>query len=377
MNTRLRARKRTAAAAMQWVLLAACAAPPAAVPEAVPAAVPEAGPWPAADALFSSDPHWLGGDAVYSVDLGGERILWLFGDSFVATDDTRDRRHSVMVRNSIAVQQGRDPERATLSFHWQSGGDGRPAPFFGDEDGHGFWPLHGIRLAGGPLFLFQTRVRNTPGEGLGFAIDGWRIVCIDEPDLDPTQWRWREVLLPPMPVACAMGTAVWRDGEQVVALGTNGNGPHRGMLCRLPIEALCRGVATPQWWDGTRWSETPSHEPATVLDDAGPECSLHRVEGGWLHVYSRGFGATTVAVHHCAQVTGPWSEARDVLTPPESRREHAFVYAAKAHPELDAGPGRLAISYACNAFAFGDLFTASGQRELYWPRFWRLAVPGR
>ncbi|MEA2698994.1 MAG: hypothetical protein QOI66_3265, partial [Myxococcales bacterium] len=41
--------------------------------------------WPDADALFRRDPRWLGGDAAFSVALGGDRILWLFGDSFIAT----------------------------------------------------------------------------------------------------------------------------------------------------------------------------------------------------------------------------------------------------------------------------------------------------
>jgi hypothetical protein len=351
---------------MQRVLpvlsLVACVAPPPPVPFAEP--------WPAADALFRRDPRWLGGDAVYSVDLGAQRLLWLFGDSFVATDDRGDRRASVLVRNSIAVQHGRAPDDATMAFHWRVGGDGRPQPFFGSEEPHGFWPLHGIRLAEGPLVLFQTRVRDTPGIGLGFAIDGWRIVRIDDADGDPARWRWQEVALPPLPPACVLGTAVWRDGAHLVALGTHGNGPHRGLLGRLPIAGLRHGRATIEWWDGASW--TDGAPPAFVLDDAGPECSLHRHGGDWLHVYSRGFGRTTVAVHTAAAPQGPWSAARDLFTPPESMATNPFVYAAKAHPALDAGEGGLAISYATNAFAFGDLFTADGQQQLYWPRFWRL-----
>ncbi|HEU4418198.1 MAG TPA: hypothetical protein VFT55_04625, partial [Planctomycetota bacterium] len=101
-------RRPFSAAAVLLSLWSACAAPAAVVWEAEP--------WPVADALFQDDPHWLGGDAAYSVDLGGDRILWLFGDSFVATGDRSDRTASVMVRNTVAVQRGRDPVRATLAF---------------------------------------------------------------------------------------------------------------------------------------------------------------------------------------------------------------------------------------------------------------------
>lgn len=350
------------------VLLAACAAAP------TPTNV-HAEPWPAGDALFRRDPRWLGGDAVYSVDLGDARILWLFGDSFVSPAGSGDRRRSTMVRNTIALQHGRDPEHATLTFHWGDKGGGQPAAYFGDDGVHGFWPLHGLRVANGTLLLFQTIVRSTPGEGLGFAIDGWRLLRSDDVAGEPAHWRWREVACGPLAAGVAVGTAVWRDGEHVVALGTRLDGVHgnvhRGVLCRFALADLDDDRVALQWWDGTAWSATAPPVPAVVLDDAGPECSLHRDGERWLHVWSRGFGATVVAAHHAGAATGPWSRAHDVFTPCESAGAQPFVYAAKAHPELDAGDGWLAVSYATNSFTFGDLFTEPGQASLYWPRFWR------
>ena len=77
-------------------------------------------------------------------------------------------------------------------------------------------------------------------------------------------------------------------------------------------------------------------------------------------------------MHTARAATGPWSAAMDVFTPPESKAMKPFVYAAKAHPEVDAGAGWLAVSYAANSFSFGDLFSEEGQRQLYWPRFCRV-----
>ena len=34
----------------------------------------------------------------------------------------------------------------------------------------------------------------------------------------------------------------------------------------------------------------------------------------------------------------------------------------------------LLVTYATNSFEFDDLFTETGQRELYWPRFVRLTL---
>lgn len=346
--------------------LAACVAPPPAAAE----------PWPAADALFQRDPRWLGGDAVYSVDLGDERVLWLFGDSFVAPDGQRDRRSSTMVRNTIAVQRGRDPSRATIAFHWRTGDDGKPAAFFAGDRGRGLWPLHGVRAPGGPLLLFVTLVRDTPGQGLGFAIDGWRLLRIDDPDAEPNAWRARTVPLGDVPRDVILGTAAWlRDGH-VEVLGTRGDSTHRGVLARFLLRDLDAERVPFETWSGGRWQPcAPGLEPDEVLADAGPECSVHESRGSWLHVWSRGFGATTVAAHDAPAPHGPWSAARDLFVPPDSQAKHAFVYAAKAHPELDAGAGWLAVSYAANSFEFAELFTTAGQRSLYWPRFWRVPAP--
>ena len=43
----------------------------------------EAEAWPDGDGLFRRDPRWRGGDVASSLDLGQDRVLWLFGDSFV------------------------------------------------------------------------------------------------------------------------------------------------------------------------------------------------------------------------------------------------------------------------------------------------------
>src|SRR5262245_29675545 len=133
--------------------------------------------WPEADALFHRDPRWLGADAAFSVPLGGGRVLWLFGDTFVGIGESPARRGSVMVRNTVAIQTGLDPRTAAMAFRWRTEG-GRPASFFAEDGDRWYWPLHGIRLADGTLALFLARLRATPGEGLGFVAEGWRLALV-------------------------------------------------------------------------------------------------------------------------------------------------------------------------------------------------------
>ncbi len=40
------------------------------------------------DPLFRQDPRWLGTASTASVDVGDDRTLWLFGESFISTNGT-------------------------------------------------------------------------------------------------------------------------------------------------------------------------------------------------------------------------------------------------------------------------------------------------
>lgn len=330
--------------------------------------------WVSADPLFHREPRWLGADAAYSIDLGGDRSLWLFGDTFVATSPALARSASKMVHNTVAVQTGRDPLTAQIAFRWGTGADGAPASFFAEDGALYHWPGHGVRLGdGGPLVVFLSVVKSTPGQGLGFAGAGYRAVLVDHPDDDPATWAPRLLEPAPPPFDAVVGGMVVREAGFVIALATRSAGTHEGYLARVREADLLAGRLAPEWWTGDGgWIAQAAlkGKPAVVLDDAGAECSIHfeaRTKR-WVHVASRGFGATTLAVRVAPALTGPWSAPVDAFLPPESSGTSPFVYAAKAHPELSTSGGGLVVTYATNSFDFGTLFKPRGA-ALYWPRF--------
>jgi hypothetical protein len=230
-----------------------------------------------------------------------------------------------------------------------------------------------VRVPGGPLIVFLSIEQASSG-GLGFAGAGWRAVSIANPDEAPAAWAQTRLDPPAQAWTANVGTAVALDGDFVDALAIDD--AHHGMLARFPVASLVAGaLGDIEWWDGAAWGAGP---PAVVIDDAGSEASLHRNKDGlWIHVASRGFGATTIAVRTASEVTGPWSSPEDAFTPPESMGPDPFVYAGKAHPELDTGDGTLAVTYAVNSFTFGDLLTPEGQVTLGWPRFAKLSLTSR
>lgn len=340
-------------------------------------------PWPAAEALFRQDPRWLGADAALSIPLDAERRLWLFGDTFVAREPGQRRAEAAFLHNTIAIQHGDNPRTARLHFYWRHDKHGEPAAFFPNRLGHGYWPGHGLRLADGALLVFLHRVMATPGEGLGFTLDGFALALIDNPDADADDWQVRLYDAPALPFEALPGAAVVADGEHLIALAIRHQGRHAGTLVRYRLADLLRGdTGTPAWWGGDALGWQPAHAlpdgPAWLFDDSGSEASLHydACRQAFVHVASYGFGATTLGLRTATAITGPWSAPRTVYTPPESRQPNAFVYAGKAHPHwITTPPGSLVLSYVANAFDSRELFTPAGEAGLYWPRLLQLPPP--
>lgn len=348
-----------------WLFAGSCG-------ESIPASTElHATAWPEADALFHSDPRFRGADAAFSVPLGGDRVLWLFGDTFVSTTPARIRRESRMVRNSVAVQVGLDPTRAAMSFHWR-GTETEPSSFFPEDGEAWYWPQHGI-VVDGTLVVFLARLRATPGVGLGFEAEGYRAAVVDAPEGSPADWDVRLVSPLGAPAGLVPGAAFVLEAEHVVALAIREPGDHAGFLVRWARADFAAGrLDASEWWTGTGWSAAAALDglPARVIPDAAPESSLHHdvARDRWMHVRSVGFGATEIAVSYAPAVQGPWSAAERVFRPAESDGPDAFVYAAKAHPELEGAD--LVVTYASNTFAgFAALLD---DESLYYPRFVRL-----
>lgn len=331
-----------------------------------------------AEVLFQQDPRWLGADAALSVPLADDRTLWLFGDTFIATSNAHLRSESKMVRNTVAIQIGKNPRTASITFHWRQDSDGSPASFFPENGERWYWPGHGIRLDEGPLVIFLYAIVERPGQGLGFANAGYAIAVIDDPDASPDTWNPSVFEAPSSAFDAVPATAVVQDGSYIIAVAIRQEGVHAGALVRYTTAQLAQGdVSHAEWWVGEERGWIPESSlgadgPAFVLDDAGSECSLHWDDrsGSFIHIASYGFGASTIGLRTAPALTGPWSSPVVVYRPPESDDPRPFVYAAKAHPEL-VGPAAadLVITYATNSFEFGDLFTPEGASSLYWPRF--------
>lgn len=279
-----------------------------------------------------------------------------------------------MVRNSIAIQHGLDPSRATVTFHWGRNNKG-PASFFPEQAEAWYWPGHGIALDANRVVVFLTKVGHAPDSSLGFAVLGHALAVLEKTSSAAEDWVVR-VFDGPSGARFVPAAALLRDGRYVVGLAVAHDGKHDAALVRYMVTDLAMGDSTKaEWWNGSSW-EANASQAAVVIPDAGAEGSLHRDErsGLYIHTATQGFGSTQIAIRTAPQLTGPWSAPQAVFRPEESDHASAFVYAAKAHPSLST-EGKLMVTYVANSFDPARLFGESGI-TLYWPRFVEVSLEG-
>ena len=294
--------------------------------------------WPEADQLFRNDPLWLGSDGDYTCDLGGGRVLWLFGDTLIARDATRNRDTAYFIHNSLAIQTGYDPSRAFIRFYWGQT-DGHPDSFFPQQGAQWFWPGSCARVGQG-LIIFAGRVvqHGTPGP-LSFAAAGDDAFFIADADADPSSWQPLEARPPAFGASLGLGTAGLVSGDWLYTYGTRDGDSHDYVVGRFALSDAAAGdLSRGEFFNAGRWVTAVgmTSPPGSIFDLGAPESSVSWVPrlGCFLMTQSEGFGATTIAFRSAPSPQGPWTDPRTFFRPPESYFTDAAVYAAKGHPEL-------------------------------------------
>ncbi len=326
--------------------------------------------------LFHRNPHWLGGDGASSVDLGDGRVLWLFGDSFIAADDNSTRADATMVRNSIAIQTGNDPATAKMDFYWRESESAPPSSFFPESgDDTWLWPGHGIRLDDGSLLIFAMRIRETDHaadeqpDPLGFETVAYLAISIDNPDDNPADWHLQTLTPPDNQAGIIFGAGgVVKDDAYLYALGVRDAAPEKPVYAaRWSLDSLAKqDMSGAEYWCGDKWKKNID-DAVPLFENAQTEMSLHydpdRKE--YLCIQTSGFGDTALTIRSAARPEGLWSEPETICDLPKSENKNLISYAGKAHPHLTAENGTL-LSYVTNSLNIKDIFD---DEALYYPRF--------
>jgi hypothetical protein len=346
--------------ALLAAFLAGCAAPPPSATEL--------------DLLFSpQNSPWRGADAAYSVPLAPGRILWLFGDTFVAPPGVEGRAGSRMIRNSLALQTL--PQAP--GYFWRSV-KGQAADAFAPESGEGWlWPLSGQRL-GSKLYLFMMQMI-AKGEGaFGFAFLKTVLVTVDNPDQDPAAWTVHQRTIPhirrsPDGDLFFGGASVLHEGRLYIYGVRESRGKGKGIVVAAVDPASIDDFGSWTFFDGKAWDRAA--ESARPLFGGGSvEMSVSPIPGGFAAVYTDQGMSPDILLRRAPQPQGPWS-APEILhrcVEPQWSRNY-FCYAAKAHPELAASDRELVVTYTCNSMSFPEVVK---DLRIYRPRFVRVPLDG-
>jgi hypothetical protein len=331
----------------------------------------KASPWPEADLMFKKNAKWLGSDCAYSVDLGKSRVLWLFGDSFIATSDKNIRHESVMVRNSVGIQSGYDPSAASMQFFWRTQ-NGKPLSFFPEDNEIWFWPGHGIVLED-KLFIFMIATQSS-SEVLGFKHVGWRTVSISNFDQVPAKWQIKWLETPENTFGLLLSGSVVHIGEYIYVFSVQ-EPTHTIHLVRWPVDRFYdEDLSQPQWWAGEDEGWVIQQDllelPQPLFSGGQTEYSVHYepILDRFLEIQTVGFGKADLGFRLADSPTGKWTPIEKFYRPEEYRISEVMIYAAKAHPHLTGAD--LVITYASNSFNYNHIVASD---NLYYPRFLRIS----
>lgn len=321
--------------------------------------------WAQAEAIFHVDPRWLGGDGAATVDLGGGRVLWLFGDSFVELSGRGDRSSAVLVRNCIAIQTGYDPTRAEMQFFWKTDGSG-PAAFFRNKGDTWLWPASGI-VVGRHLLVFMMEIQPADND-LGFTPMGWKAAWVDNVQARPDRWHVTWLVSPRQQnMVVGIGTPIFQDGYLHVFAAKGGG--DEVYLVRWPGPAVKKGtLTTPGWWAGKEkgWIDLQSDgiPPAPVFTQGQMEFSVAYHDGmkRYVRVQTKRFLNPCLSIATASVLTGPWTDPVCFYTPPAQGDPDLLIYAGKHHPML-AGAD-MVVSYVVNTLHADRLIS---NMQLYYP----------
>lgn len=316
------------------------------------------------DSFFTYSPSWRGADGAGSIDLGHGRVLWLFSDTFINPDSSGAREQALMIRNSVAIQDGYHYVTGKPVFYWKQS-KGKPDDFFKGKENFWYWTGHGSMVKD-RLLIFLMKVKAVTG-GLGFEVLGWAAALISNPGANPDQWQVRLIEGADTYGLIVGSAAVLTDQQWVYAYGAVEPATHEVYLVRWPLVAAYEGnLEQPDWWINDHWTKRTGSAPTPrPLFIGATEFSVHydRVLKQYVQVQTYGFGAASLGIRLANHPQGPWSAPRMLYEPALKGIRQPFVYAAKAHPE-QRGDG-LCITYNVNSFDFSEVLQ---NQSIYFPK---------
>ncbi len=326
---------------------------------------------------------WLGGDLVFSLPINKNQILWLFGDSFIVSNQAEQLRQKARIINSsIALQNGKLSESNAIDFIWKET-TGIPKSFFRDEKRPGFlWPLSAV-LINQKIYVFAVRILlENPELPFSFRVIGNEIGIIENYAAPPVAWKINYFELTWDEKVGTFGSHLLVNQNYLYIYGFRKEEPGwdvdlKQIVARIAIEdpAAITGRQNWEFLDGSKgtWHRNPS-QSVPMFNQANTELSVSFLKGINKFVlvgYSQK-RENYISLRFSETPYGPFTEPVIIYHCPDGQwNPDYFCYAAKAHPELTTTENELIITYITNS---KDFHACLRDLRIYFPRFLRVRI---
>ena len=335
-------------------------------------------PSPEWDSKFRSQRGWIGGDGAQSIDLGNNRTLWLYGDTWTGIVKDGRRSRARIVHNSAGIQCS---PNAPCNFIVRENDEHKPVDLIAPPDGRGWlWFQSGV-MVGQRLYLFMSQF-DRPTDPLRpehQPLGTW-LAIVENPQDDPRDWCLQQLRLPFEKYSknrdLTYGCGAIVSGGYLYVYGHDDSSRQMTMeryltIARVPIE----GIADFGQWrflSRGRWGRDFTR-PSRIADYMSEDISVaHLPElNQFLLVYTDCDVSNRIVARTASSPTGPWSQIQTIHTCRDAKGDSKlFCYAGKAHPTLSSD-GKLVVSYLTSSV---DTWQVATDSRLYWPTFVTVGV---
>ena len=334
---------------------------------------------PEYEALFTREKGWTGADGAYSLALSDTVTLWLYSDTWIGDIVDGQHKDATMINNTIALQSGKEPSKASVKFFWRTTKEGKPAAFITPADGVGwFWIFDGI-LADGNLYLFLMQIVKTDEKSVfGFKNIGTWLGEVDNPQEEPLKWRIKQHKVPygrySQNSEMLFGSAVMKDRDFVYIYGCNeewkmGIGRLSMIVARVQSQKIA-DFEKWRFWNGADWV-ADANKAKGLFDGIATEYSVSFQPAlkKYVVIYTELGMSKNILMRFSPIPVGPWSAPHKIYECPEyTWHKTYFCYAAKGHQGISS-PDELIITYVCNST---DFWQMARDARIYHPRFLRV-----
>ncbi len=340
---------------------------------------------------FRSAMCWGGADGAMTVELGPQKVLWLFGDTWIVGGNKIGRTRK-MINNSVAIQEPESNFRSSSgkgfdiviidstkwSFCFQGTIANPKSIFQSNEEGSYYWPGCGIKY-GGKLYLLLKKIRKKDDANPLFRFDWYAedLLIVSNPGDAPALWKYSISPVSASDHKVQFGLGCTKDRNYLYSLcylEEKPNSPKKTILARVLLNKL-DSISAKSWeyfCDSTSMPKgswlADFQKAKNIIPDGGPEMSLFFHDGlkCFVSVYQPPL-SPAVNLRVARKIEGPWSEPMEIFKVPERTladgKTTALVYAGKAHECLSDGH-TIIFSYCENP---GGLEQHMANPDVYFP----------